>query len=156
MTRRLAQGREAGVARKTREELQAAQRARQAEQKAQERAEAERTESLIEARDRKEELVSVADGLYDELDKHARKWPTMPVTKRTVQRVNKLLGETRKLLEDEADDFAAGLEDIVPAGDPPETRDVVMLLREVRDALSRFEDRYAADWRAIERAEQAY
>lgn len=146
------------MVRRTPQELAAARKVRAAEREAEReaaeveaRAEAERISWLIEAKDRREQLVSVADGLYEELEKHARKWPTMTVTKRTVERVNMLLGETRKLLEGENDDFAAGLEDIVPAGDLPETRDVVMLLREVRDALDRFTAAHDSEWDAIER-----
>jgi hypothetical protein len=144
--------------RKTPEELADARRARAAERAEAEKREAEKREAeearlewLIGAKERSEQLQSVCEGYYDELGKQTRKWPTMPVTRRTVDRVNKLLGEVRKLLEDEEDDFAAGLDDIVPAGDLPENRDVVLILREVRDALGRFEQEHTSDWRAIER-----
>lgn len=151
------------MVRKTPEELQEAKRARAAERAEEVKREAEeaaaeeaRIEALWNAKGRCEQLVSVCDGYYDEIDKQTKKWPTMQVTKRTVDRVNLLLAEVRKLLEDEEDDFAAGLEDIVPAGDLPENRDVVLILREVRDALGRFEQEHTNEWRAIERQLAAY
>lgn len=149
--------------RKTPEELAEARRARAAEraeaakQEAAERDETEaRLEKMWEAKRRSEQLRNVCDGYYNEIDKQTRKWPTMAVTRRTVDRVNMLLGEVRTLLADEEDDFAAGLDDIVPAGDLPENRDVLLILREVRDALGRFEREYAGEWQAIERASSPY
>lgn len=139
------------MARLTPKQLQDAKKARQAERDAEAQAEAAYVEGLIEAQGRHEQLANVANGLYDELDKHSRKWPSMVVTERTVARVNKLLRAVRDLLEREDDDFVDALEEIVPAGDLPETRDVVMTLREAKDALDRFESRYEAVWRRIER-----
>ena len=126
------------MARLTPAELQEAKKAAQAAREEEERAEAEHLEWIEMAVERHEQLDSVADGLDDEMDKIARRCPTMAVTERTVTRVNKLLAAVRELLKDEEDDFAEGLDDIVAAGDPPETRDVVVLLREVKDALQRF------------------
>lgn len=150
------------MARLDSKELQAAKKAKQAErsaaakveaarQAAEEAAEEARVELLMASRDRYRQLDNVVGGLYEEHDKLSRKWPTMPVTQRTVERVNKLLAATRTLLKDDEDDFVDGLNDIVAAGDMPETRDVVVLLREVKDALGRFDARYQDEWRQIER-----
>jgi hypothetical protein len=144
------------------EELSAARKARQAEKEAARAAEEaaqvaalkeeeERDEWLIASLARYDQLDSVVDGLYQEHDKLAKKWPTMPITQRSVDRVNKLIQATRSLLKEEEDDFAEGLEEIVAAGDPPETRDVVMILSVVRDALNRFDARHRAEWRRVER-----
>jgi hypothetical protein len=131
------------MARLTPAELQEAKKAAQAAREEEERAQAEFLEWIETAVERHQQLASVADGLYDEMDKIARKWPTMAVTERTITRVNKLLAAVRELLKNEDDDFADGLDDIVAAGDPPETRDVLVLLREVKDALQRFRHAYA-------------
>ena len=120
----------------------------QAEEEAKiQRAAEEHQEWLVEAWDKHRELANVAAGIYDELDKLNRKWPNQLVTPRTVARTNKLLGQIRELLEDEEDGFFDDVEDIVPAGDLPETRDVVMILREAKDALERFAKNYKSDWR---------
>ena len=133
-------------------ELRAARETKEAEHQAEEQAREERLIWLLGAKERHALLVSVAEGLYDELDKLAKKWPSMPATERQVAKVNKLLGAVRKLLSDEGDEFANGLEDFVAAGDPPETRDVVLVLREAKDALDRFEDEYESEWRNVVRA----
>lgn len=142
------------MVRLTPKQLQEAKRAKQAERQAEAEAAEAHCEWLTEAKERFGQLTNVADGLYQELDKLAKKWPTMPVTERTVTRVNKLLGAIRGLLENEDDDFVDALEDLVPAGDLPETRDVVMTLREAKDALVRFEARYQAPWHRIEREQR--
>jgi hypothetical protein len=140
------------MARLTAEELRAAREAKAAERKAAEQEEQERLDWLLHANERHEQLESVAEGLYDEFDKLAKKWPSMPATARQVAAVNKLLGAVRDLLSDEGDEFADGLEDFVAAGDPPETRDVVLTLREAKDALARFEDEHGSEWRRVVRA----
>ena len=137
----------------TAQELREAKGAREAEREAAERKQQEVLNWLLDARERHDRLESVATGLYEELDKIARKWPTMPVTERQVAKVNKLLGAVRELLKDEEDEFADELDDLVPAGDLPETRDVVLLLRQASDALQRFEGRHQGKWRNVVRAE---
>jgi len=74
------------MARPTAAELQAAKRAKAEEREAAVREAAAHAQRLTESEDRYEQLNSVAGGLYEELDKQARKWPTMPVTARTVER----------------------------------------------------------------------
>jgi protoporphyrinogen oxidase len=145
--------REELVVRKTQQELQQARKAAQAEREAEEQERQKRLNWLFEAKERHAQLVSVADGLYNELDKLARKWPSMPVTERQVTKVNRLLGAVRQLLEDEGDEFADALDEVVPAGDMPETRDIVLILREARDALDRFESKYESEWRTVHRAD---
>jgi hypothetical protein len=141
------------MVRQTPQQLQAAKKAAAAKREAEERKEQEHLTFLILARERHGQLVSVADGLYEEFDKIGRKWPSMPITERQLGKVNKLLGSVRELLKDEEDEFADALDDFVPAGDMPETRDVVLVLREARDALDRFEREYEPEWRRVRRAE---
>jgi hypothetical protein len=139
--------------RKTPEELQQARKAAKERQEAAKREEQERLTWLLRSRERTAQLLSVGAALYEEFDKHARKWPTMPVTERQLARVNKFLGAVRDLTDDGADDdFAEGLADFVPAGDLPETRDVVLVLREGMGALGRFEREWEPQWRYVVRA----
>ena len=141
------------MVRQTPQQLQEAKKAAQAQRDAAEREEQERLTWLLLARERHAQLSSVADGLYEEFDKVAKKWPSMPITERQLIKVNKLLGSVRGLLKDEGDEFADALDDFVPAGDMPETRDVVLVLREARDAMRRFEREYQSHWRNVQRAE---
>jgi phage terminase Nu1 subunit (DNA packaging protein) len=134
------------MTRKTPQELQEAKKAAQAQREQEEREAQEHQAWIVESKQRHDQLESVANGLYEELDKLARKWPSMPVTQRQLDKVNRLLAAVRELLADEGDEFADGLEDFVPAGDLPETRDVVLVLREAKDALARFKREYYATW----------
>ena len=145
----LAEARKAAAeVRRVAAEKQAEAARAQAEEEARLRREAEEyKEWLVEAWEKHRELISVAAGIYDELDKLNRKWPNQLVTPRTVARTNKLLGQIRELLEGEEDGFFDDVEDIVPAGDLPETRDVVMILREAKDALDRFGSNHRSEWR---------
>jgi hypothetical protein len=131
-----------------------AQRMEAARLKAEAEAEAERLADEYEAqlranRAKFRQLESAADGMYDEIEKLNRKWPTMNVTQHMVARTNKLLGEIRDLIKDEHDLFIDGLADIVAAGDPPETRDVVLILREAKDALTRYEAKHKGEWAEV-------
>jgi hypothetical protein len=146
--------------RPTTQELQAARRLKQEEREreAQQAAEAEsrrqqqeneHREWLVDVKERHTQLESAAQGLYDELDKLCRKWPNMPITQFMLTKVNKLIGAAKELLHGEEDVFADDITEIVFAGDMPETRDVVLVLREVRDALDRFKARYQSDWRHL-------
>jgi hypothetical protein len=139
------------MARKTPQELAEARKAAQAAREAEALEEQRHLNWLLEAKERHAQLEDVAIGLYDELDKLAKKWPSMPVTERQLAKANKLLAAVRELLADEGDEFADGLEDFVPAGDMPETRDVVLVLREAKDALGRFEREHEPEWRRVRR-----
>jgi hypothetical protein len=137
-------------------ELAEAKKAKAAGEAAAQREAEERDEWLRGAWEKHRELVSVANGFYDEMDKLNKKWPTVSVTTRMVTRTNKLLGAIRELLEGEEDGFLDGLDDIVPAGDLPETRDVVLILREAKDALDRFAEEYKREWQGFEREARGY
>ena len=151
----------------TPEELHEAKRQRAAEREAQAAAERQALEKLEQqakqrrawlatAQRRRSDLASVLDGLYEELRELNKKWPTHAVTQRTVERVNKALATARDLLKDEDDEFLDGLTEIVAAGDLPETRDVVMTLREAKDAVARFRRRYQPEWNNLDDEEDEY
>lgn len=136
--------------RKTPQELQEARKAAKTKREEEAAAHEAYEKRLVQAYERHKRLVNVTDGLYDEVDKLARKWPSMAATDRTVARINKCLAAIRQLFAGEDDDFIDGLEEIVPAGDPPEYRDLVMILREAKDALARFETTYSEAWQELD------
>jgi hypothetical protein len=106
---------------------------------------------LGEAKQRHDQLESVVRALYMEVDKISHRWPTMPITHLTLEKTNKSIAAVRDLLKNEGDDFAEDIAEIIPAGDLPETRDTVLILRQVQAALNRFEGKYQSEWRKLER-----
>lgn len=103
------------------------------------RAELERREELKRnARKQRDKIESVVEALYNEIDKLAKKAPREPVTDMTVKMTNQAISALRELLADSHDEFADQIAAIVPAGDLPETRDVLLLLGQMRAALVRF------------------
>lgn len=107
---------------------------------------AERTERVLRILERHQQLASIVDALYEEVSKLSIKWPQMPVSQRTVERTNKAIRAVSELLADENDDFADDIAEFVPAGDLPEGRDVVLLLRELKAALDRYKVRHNREW----------
>jgi len=111
------------------------------------------------ARKRYEALKTIVDALYDEVDKLSRKKPDDPVTQLYLDRTNRIVGQVKSLLREDAeiagesDDLAADITDdlktLVPAGDMPERQDVLLVLRETKAALDRLEARYRKDWRML-------
>jgi len=81
-------------------------------------------------------LESVAFGLYDELDKLAKKAPADQVTNLVLEQTNDVIREAKELLSD--DPYVQRYKEFVAAGDNPEHRDVVVVLRQIRQGLSRF------------------
>jgi glucose-6-phosphate-specific signal transduction histidine kinase len=80
-------------------------------------------------------LDSVSLGLYDEVDKLSKKAPAETVTDLALEQVNDVIRETKQLLAD--DIYIQRLKEFVPAGDNPQHRDVVVVLRQVRQGLDR-------------------
>jgi hypothetical protein len=81
-------------------------------------------------------LESVSLGLYDEIDKLAKKAPAEPVTDLVLTQMNEVIRETKELIED--DPYVQRLQEFVAAGDNPQHRDAVVVLRQVRQGLERF------------------
>ncbi len=101
---------------------------------------------LEEADARSAQLESVVTVLHAELDKLARKSPTGQVSDLMVQRVNKAIRESHALMDREGDDFLQEVTEFIAAGDNPENRDVLLVLAELKAALSRFRSGHRADW----------
>lgn len=133
----LAQARQRRAVEREQQEIERARLARE---------QAERAERALRAHDKYQQLASVVDALYEEVGKLSVKWPQMPVSQRTVDRTNKAIRAVLELLVDENDDFVGDIAEFVPAGDPPEGRDVVLLLRELKAALDRYKGRHNHEW----------
>lgn len=109
-------------------------------------------------------LESVSLGLYDEIDKLSKKAPAEPVTDLVLTQMNEVIRETKELATD--DPYIQRLQEFVPAGDNPQHRDAVVVMRQVRQGLDRFrkhlnpliDDLKASldDVRGVERALQLY
>ncbi len=84
------------------------------------------------------EFESYVDALYSELDKLAKKSPSMELSDLALDRVNRAIGEALSLLG-EHDKYVAALKPFVAAGENPEVRDGVLILREIQQAINRTE-----------------
>lgn len=87
-------------------------------------------------------LDSFVDGLYEEMDKLARKAPGVPLSDLATQHVNKAIKQA-KALGAGHDEYIAGLAEFVPAGDNPQVRDAVLVLKEIQKGLARLNARYS-------------
>jgi hypothetical protein len=135
--------------------------AEQAEAEERERRElAERRNRLAALNSRHDQLASVVSGLYDEVHKLTLKWPTMEATpflvdktNQSVTAVRQLIGESMKDALGHEDEFAEGIEPIITAGDQPEYRDMLLRLRELKQALERAQQRLGGEADKIATAE---
>jgi seryl-tRNA synthetase len=80
-------------------------------------------------------LESVTEGLYDETDKLAKKVPTEEVTDLQLEQINDAIAEVRRVCSTDAP--IQKLRVFVPAGDNPQYRDAVLVLRQLRQGLTR-------------------
>jgi hypothetical protein len=96
-------------------------------------------ELLDEQGEQRDLLESVTEGLYEETDKLSKKAPGEQVTELLLDQVNQVIGETKELIEE--DPYVQRMNQFVPAGDRPEHRDVVVILRMVLQGLKRFSGR---------------
>lgn len=81
-------------------------------------------------------LQSEIVGLYDEMDKFAKKAPNEPVTNLQLKIINSFINKAKLLLT--GDNIIDEVEIFVSAGDNPEYRDAVTVLRQIRQGLERF------------------
>ncbi len=81
-------------------------------------------------------LRSFTKGLYDEIDKLAKKAPSSQLSDLATQRVNRSIAESKMLMAIH-DPYVADLSEFVPAGENPEVRDAVLVLREILEAIDR-------------------
>ncbi|MBD1870242.1 hypothetical protein H6F95_23710 [Cyanobacteria bacterium FACHB-471] len=109
-------------------------------------------------------LESVSLGLYDEIDKLSKKAPVEPVTDLVLEQMNEVIRETKELVAN--DPYVQRLQEFVPAGDNPQQRDAVVVMRQVRQGLARFRQQldpltkqlggYLTDAKVIEKALRIY
>jgi len=95
---------------------------------------------LDESRQKKQKgdlLKSVALGLYDEMDKLAKKAGADQVTDLALEQVNDVIRDAKGLMAEDA--YVQRYKEFVPAGDNPEYRDVVVVMRQLRQGLERFD-----------------
>ena len=81
-------------------------------------------------------LDSVSLGLYDEIDKLAKKAPAESVTDLALEQINDVIRDTKKLVA--SDPYIQKLNEFIAAGDNPQHRDAVIVLRQIRQGLERF------------------
>jgi hypothetical protein len=84
-------------------------------------------------------LQSVALGLYEELDKLTKKSPVEAVTDFVLSQLNDVIRETKRLVADDA--YVQKLNEAVSAGNNPEQRDAIVMLRQARQGLERHQGR---------------
>lgn len=132
--------------RRKQEESRLAEEEEEARLAAHEREERARMTHQRDLHERHTHLSSYVTGIYEEVSKLSSKRPDGAVSKMTVDRVNRAIRDAQALLADENDPFIGDIEEFVPAGDLPESRDVVMVLRQIKDALDRMNDRYRKQW----------
>lgn len=127
----------------------AAQTRERKKQEAEQRRLEEEQQELAEQEEREEELrqglrikqaynmlLSEVTGLYDEMDKLAKKVPNEPVTNLQLRILNSFINKAKHLLS--GDTIIDEIEVFVAAGDNPEYRDAVTVLRQIRQGLERF------------------
>ena len=78
---------------------------------------------------------SVASGLYIEIDKLTKKAPAEEVTDLVLKHVNDLIRQAKDLLKN--DEYMKGLSEFIPAGNNPQYRDVIIVLRQIQHAFGR-------------------
>jgi len=81
-------------------------------------------------------LESVSLGLYTEIDKLSKKAPAEAVTDLALEQINDVIRETKQLID--SDPYIQRLNEFVAAGDNPQHRDAVIVLRQIRQGLERF------------------
>ena len=109
----------------------------QQQQRAEEDARYEELRQWISSKLAHEMIKSELIGLYDEMDKLVRILPKEPITPLQLKVTNDLLRKAKSLLAEDT-----GIDQIeIFAGEAsmPEYRDVIVVLRQIRQGLERFE-----------------
>jgi hypothetical protein len=81
-------------------------------------------------------LASVLAGLYDEIDKLAKKAPADEITELGLRQTNSVISAAKEFLA--GDPFIDEITPFVPAGENPEYRDVLLVLRQLKQGLARW------------------
>lgn len=87
-----------------------------------------------------EQISSELGGLYMEIDKIYKKAPEEQISDLTVKNVNQLIKDTKDTIQ--GDPYIDRVKEFFPAGDNPEYRDVIIVLKQLRQGLDRFERSY--------------
>jgi hypothetical protein len=124
----------------TPEELRKAREQKKKEEEEMEQQFLERRKQQIKTRIKWEQISSELHGLYEEIDKIYKKAPEEPISDLTVENVNNLIKDTKEIIKD--DPYIDRVKEFVPAGDNPEYRDVIIVLRQLRQGLNRFKQIY--------------
>ena len=103
----------------------------------------QRLDSQKALKERQTYLHSVATGLYEELDKLCKKSAADEITELMLTQINDVISETKALAKD--DPYVQRYSVFVAAGDNPQQRDAVVMLRQVLQALDRFGKQISAD-----------
>jgi hypothetical protein len=109
----------------------------------------ERREREGQLFERYQALANYVVGIYDEVSKLSAKRSTDPVSERMVGRANRAIRSAKELLAGEDYPFLNEIEEFIPAGEDVEARDVVLTLRQVKDALDWMRARHIDDWRHL-------
>jgi len=75
------------------------------------------------------------------MDKLAKKAPSAAVSDLAMNRVNRAIKQAKELIGP-FDIYAAELAEFVPAGENPEVRDALLVLREITQALQRVDEKF--------------
>ena len=115
---------------------------RKEQQESEARAEARkaRLEYLQGTRTRWTLLNSVLDGLYTEFEKLTKKSPADEITNLALKRINVVIKDAKGLLKD--DSYVDSIDPFVAAGDLPQLRDALMILRELKQGMERQHNEY--------------
>ena len=81
-------------------------------------------------------LMDVAEGYYVEMDKLCKKAPAESITRLQLDEINSLIIDTKNLITN--DRYIEKINKFEPAGSLPENRDVLFLLRNLKQGLERF------------------
>ena len=106
-----------------------------------------RAEQIEELQEEHSQLESFVIGIYEELSKLNVKWPTLPVSQLQLEQTNRVIRRLKEIMRDEDDLFVQDINEFVPAGNMPEARDVVLVLRQVKQTLGRMEAKYRRTWK---------
>lgn len=86
-------------------------------------------------------LRSFTQGLYDEMDKLQKKAPSAQLSDLATKRVNRAITDAKALMSAH-DPYIFELAEFVPAGENPEVRDAVLILREILQGLERLDHKF--------------
>jgi hypothetical protein len=92
---------------------------------------------LHQKKQKVELLQSVSLGLYDEMDKMAKKAGADQVTDLALEQVNEFIKDAKALMAE--DTYVQRQKQFVAAGDNPQYRDVVVVMRQLRQGLERLD-----------------